>query len=137
GAACSNAFLTSASVRRWSPLMGRNSAVSILSDRSEARDPVSMLVSAISRRKLSTDTSSSEYKARSTRPSPVTALHRVSDNHVGIVDTLSRHTAQEAEATVAHVLMSLGRERNGAGDGSTKLISMAKAVLLPVPCSPL
>ena len=80
--------------------------------------------------------SSSVCSARSTIPSPVTALQSVSENHAGIDDTLSMNTTHDAAAIAAHERISLGGVRTAAGDESTSDMTRRPAVVLAVPCSP-
>ena len=115
---------------------GASSTVRSRSARSPASRPASMVVRAMHRWKARTVTSSSVCRARSTIPSPVTALHSVSDSQAGMVETLSRVTIHEAEADAAHERISRGGDRVGAGDGSTRDTTSRAAVVLAVPCSP-
>ena len=115
---------------RWSSTHTSRSA------RSPARTPASIEVSTNARRNARTVMSSSVNSARSTIPSPVTALHKVSESHGGIEETLSSATVHEAAAVTAHCRTSRGADRSGAGEGSISETRNRAAVDFAVPCSP-
>ena len=69
-------------------------------------------------------------------PSPVTARHRKSLNHSGILERLSNVLIQCLSAVICACSRSLGIDISVTLEGSPKLLIFRLLFDLPVPCSP-